>query len=329
MARQVRNRVTAIVFGGFLLGAAVATTGTANAGQVGSGGRQVVFAGGGMMGLSCRSTPSIESLTVPAESTLRVVNRTGWGAKLLLNGDSRGTVADDATTEVVFRQGTTAVLLDPGCPIGEQTTPVMVTATPTTTPFPDETLTPPEPPDGEASVDPSDSVEPSASGPDSGTTPATESPEPSPTTAEPGPVSPPAPTTHSPATSGTSGSTRTAAPFVPLGRKTPKVNTDPMTGTESGGGPVLSGIPAGDEKVALDGVPDIALPATTTEAAPPLDAGSDRPVAAAEPVMRMTPITPSRPIGLLTLVAVVCVLGVGTGAIRAFVSERASRASLA
>ena len=89
MSRQVRHRVTAVALGGFLLGAALLTTGTANADQVEGGGWQVVFGGGGVLGISCQSTPSVESMIVPAEGTVRVVNRTGHGAKLVINGRVR------------------------------------------------------------------------------------------------------------------------------------------------------------------------------------------------------------------------------------------------
>jgi hypothetical protein len=88
MSRQFRNRVTAIVLGGLIFGAPLLTNGTASAEQAAiEGGRQVVFAGGGMMGLSCRSRPDVESMVVPADSTVRVVNRTGYSAGLSLSGD--------------------------------------------------------------------------------------------------------------------------------------------------------------------------------------------------------------------------------------------------
>ena len=71
MSRRVRNRVTATALGGLLLGAALLTTGTASADQVEGGGWQVVFGGGGVLGISCRSTPSVESMVVPAEGPVR------------------------------------------------------------------------------------------------------------------------------------------------------------------------------------------------------------------------------------------------------------------
>ena len=82
------------------------TTGTASADQFEGGGRQVIFGGGGVLGLSCRLSPTVESMTVPAESTLHVVNRTGhdagwsWPARPGLGPGGR-------RAEVVFRRGTT------------------------------------------------------------------------------------------------------------------------------------------------------------------------------------------------------------------------------
>ncbi|MFD0741252.1 hypothetical protein ACFQ1L_04305 [Phytohabitans flavus] len=54
-------------------------------------GKEVVFSGGrGLLGVSCTANPSASSVTIPAETTLRVVNRTGYRAKLLLDGASQG-----------------------------------------------------------------------------------------------------------------------------------------------------------------------------------------------------------------------------------------------
>src|ERR1700755_2986179 len=107
MSRQGRYRVTALVLGGLLLGAPLLTDGTASAEQVEGGGRQVVFTGGGVLGLSCRYNPSVHALAVPENPTITVVNRTGHSARLALGGASRGTVGDNGAAEVVFRRGTT------------------------------------------------------------------------------------------------------------------------------------------------------------------------------------------------------------------------------
>src|SRR5690349_17974682 len=133
MSRQFRYRITAFVLGGLIFGAPLLTNGSASAEQVSpssEGGRQVTFSGGGVLGLSCHSTPDIENMVVPADSTVRVINQTGYSAQLRLGGDTKGTVPDDAATDAVFRRGTTSVLLKPNCPLGDDATPVMVTATP-------------------------------------------------------------------------------------------------------------------------------------------------------------------------------------------------------
>src|SRR6478609_653807 len=90
MSRQFRYRVAALVMGGLLIGGPMLTSGTASAEQVTEGGRQVTFGGGGVLGLSCRSHPDVESMSVPADSTVRVVNETGHSANLQLSGDTKG-----------------------------------------------------------------------------------------------------------------------------------------------------------------------------------------------------------------------------------------------
>ncbi|MEV8506711.1 hypothetical protein AB0368_18120 [Actinoplanes sp. NPDC051475] len=327
MSRQVRHRMTAIVLGGFLLGAAVVTTGTASAEQVDEAGRQVVFAGGGMLGLSCRSTPSVGSMTVPAESTVRVVNRTGHGAKLLLNGASKGSIPDDGATEVVFRRGTTAVTLDPTCAVADQATPVLVTATPSPTGMPNPVPSPTGGAVGGGSAGPSQPGSSPTSGggssqPGSGPPATTQNP---PTSGAGNPVTAPAggprPTVIADhAAAGGAGS-------MPQGGAAPRVKTKVMRGTAGAGVPAFSGMPPGDDKTVLDDVPAVDL--ATTGALPGQQTVPASEMAAAEPVAAMRPMADPRPIGLLAIVAAVCVLGVAVGAIRAIVSQRASRAIVA
>jgi hypothetical protein len=320
MSRQVRNRVTAVVLGGFLLGTAIATTGTANAGQIEARSRQVVFAGGGMFGFSCRSTPSVESMTVEAASTVRVVNRTGRGAKLMLNGASRGTVADDTVTEVVFRRGTTAVTLESDCASADESTPVVVTTTPpSTSPTPGDGS---ELPDGGSGGEPT-----SPSG--SETPPTSGSQDPAPTQSQNSPTAGTKPPVSRPSTPGSVVVTQPAAPSMPLGGTTADHKTQTVPGTAGSNVPAYSEMSLGDDRAVLDDVPLMDVPLTTTEAAPAQQAAPVRDIAAAEPVAAMAPIPDSPPIGLLAIVAAVCVLGVGTGAIRAFVSQRAYRSTVA
>ncbi|OJF09610.1 hypothetical protein BG844_36565 [Couchioplanes caeruleus subsp. caeruleus] len=315
--------MTASVLGGFLLGAAIVTTGTANAEQAGETGRQVVFEGGGVLGLSCKSTPSVGSMTVPAESTVRMVNRTGHGANLLLNGAKQGSIPDEGSTEVVFRRGTTAVMLDPSCAITDQATPVLVTATPSTSPAtPDPIPSPSDGATGGSTAAPSGpGSAPTSGGGQSqpgGGFPATEHP------AAPGAAGPVVlrPDARPAAATGPAGF---QAGSMPLGGHAARTKITTMQDTAGGAAP---GMPPGGDKTLLPGVPSADLGATT-EAVPAHVAGPATEIAAAEPVAAMRPMSDSRPIGLLALVAAIAVLGVTVGAIRAIVSQRASRATVA
>ncbi|UQU65004.1 hypothetical protein COUCH_01180 [Couchioplanes caeruleus] len=325
MSRQVRHRVTAIVVGGFLLGAAVVSTGTANAEQVEGGGRQVVFAGGGMLGLSCESTPSVGSMTVPAESTVRVVNRTGRHANLMLNGDSKGSIPDDGSTEVVFRRGTTAVTLNPNCAVADRATPVLVTATPSPSATPDPTPVPPTGgTDGATSTPPGPTSPATSSGGASapGSGPATTPPQ---RPSRPGPAT--APAGKSPDTVIVTRGRGNQA--MPQGGAVSRSRTRTTTGTTGANVPAFSGMPPGEDKKVLAGVPTVDLSSTATQATAAQPAGPATQMAAAEPVAAMEPMADSKPLGLLTVIACICVVGVATGAIRAIVSQRASRTNMA
>ena len=321
MSRQVRYRVSALVLGGLLLGAPLLTNGTANAEQAEAGGRQVVFGGGGVLGLSCRSKPDVVTLTVPADSTVRVVNRTGHSAKLRLGGTTKGTVPDDGSTEVVFRRGTTAVLLSPNCALGAESTPVLVTATPSTpATTPDPVPAPSD--DNAAPATPSDSG--SASGPTGGSAmPDTVSPAIRPqhtVTMRPGMSQP---STLRPS----SQTAAAAAQGMPQGGATTRIKTKIMRGTGRAA-PTFAGMPPGDDKTIVGGVPTLELP-TTTYAAPAAESAPASAVAAAEPVAAMEPMREHGSVGLLGAVAGICVIGVAVGAIRAIVSQRASRTTIA
>ncbi|BCB80618.1 hypothetical protein GCM10022251_02350 [Phytohabitans flavus] len=84
-------------------------------------GKEVVFSGGrGLLGVSCTANPSASSVTIPAETTLRVVNRTGYRAKLLLDGASQGEIANGAAAPVVFHRGPVTLGLKPSCMISDE-----------------------------------------------------------------------------------------------------------------------------------------------------------------------------------------------------------------
>ena len=329
MSRQFRHRVTAVVLGGLLLGAPLLTNGTANAGQVEGGGRQVVFGGGGMLGISCNSMPDLESMTVPADSTVMVVNRTGRNARLLLGGTERGAIPDNGSAQVLFRRGTTAVTLDPDCTLGDEATPTLVTAAPSTpadvpgpipvppsaTPVTAATSGPGSPPTSTAAgATLPDSPGLSASRPQHATADAI-----TPGASRTGVVRP----GH-----GSAGAATTAAEAMPPGGLQIRLRSETSRRTTGAGGPAFSGMPPGADKAVVPAVPsmDLSQPTGVTPAAPAVPTTE---IAAAEPVAAMEPMSPERPIGLLALVAAVCVVGVGVGAIRAFAAQRASRATIA
>lgn len=321
MSRQVRYRVTALALGGLLLGVPLLTDGTASADQVPGGGRQVVFSGDHSIGLSCTSEPSIESMTVPADSRIRMVNHTGHIATLRLGGTEKGMLTEGGSAEVVFRRGTTAVLLSPSCPLGDDSTPLMVTAMPSTPAgLPDA----PSGPGDQAGVpaSPSDSATPSASA--GGAVPDPASPAAQPQRPAPGG----APARTSGARPSSAVAAATAVEAMPQGGSAPRFKTKLPQGTDSAAAPAFSGMPPGTNKTLLPGVPSIELPATTDRAAGDGAEPTAEP-AAAEPVAAMAPLPDSGRIGLLAAIAIVLVLGVAVGAIRAFVSQRAFRSKAA
>lgn len=327
MSRQFRYRMTAIVLSGLIFGVPMLVNGTASAEQARTAGRQVTFSGGGMLDLSCRSRPNVESMVVPADSTVRVVNRTGFSARLQLGGDVKGTLADDAATEVVFRRGTTAVTLKPNCALGDDTTPVLVTASPSAPAAMPDPI--PAPSDGHP-----DAITMAPSGPGRPTGATSGATLPDSVQPDARPIRVTQSGTRRPTVLRTSAVARAAtatAHALPPGTATAKSTarartTHPRT---PGAEPLFAGMPPGDEKALVAGVPQLdAVPLTPPS---PLPAVSTPPaaVAAAEPVATMEPLPEGGPIGLLGLIASVCVLGVGIAAIRAFVSQRANRTRIA
>jgi hypothetical protein len=311
MSRQVRHRITALVAGGLLLGVPLLTDGTANAGQTGEAGRQVVFGGGGVLGLSCRSQPEVESMTVPADTTVRVVNHTGHSAQLRLGGTVRGRVPDDGSTEVMFRRGTTAVLLSPACALSDQSTPLMVTA------IPSDPAAMPDPIPA-----PSDAAAPSA---DQGSPSASTGGSALPDSTSAGPAHPTSPPATGARSSRPAGAATVVQAMPQGGSASSRLARKTLRGT-GGAAPAFSGMPPGDAKRLLSGGPTIGLSQVTD--VPPVDAPPTA-VVAAEPVAAMASVPESQPIGLLAVTAAVCVLGVAAGAIRAIVSQRASRTRIA
>lgn len=78
-------------------------------------GQELVFQGERQLGMRCVTRPSAISMTVPAQTTLRVANRTGFRTRLLLDGVARGELADGATVDLLFHHGPVTVGLRPLC----------------------------------------------------------------------------------------------------------------------------------------------------------------------------------------------------------------------
>jgi hypothetical protein len=332
MSRQFRYRVAALVASGLIFGAPLLATGTANADQLGPGDRRVTFGGGGVLGLNCGSKPSVEKLTVPAESTLHVVNRTGHDARLELAGAPKGVIPDDGAAEVVFRRGTTPVLLDPDCADADDPVPVLVTAVPSTP----STLPDPMPGGSGATTLPSivagSADHSSASGSALPDTRSSRS-RPARTTPDAARAGLREPSSERPATPARSSSgAAAAAPQAGLPQKSKNRSLrTPVAGTHA-----FAGMPPGERRALVPGDRASVTGVTGAGSASPTSVETaaqelDGPIAApaAEPVAAVEPLRTGRPIGLLGLTAMVCVMGVLAAAIRAIVSQRASRANLA
>jgi hypothetical protein len=318
MSRQFRYRVAALVMGGLLVGGPMLTSGTASAEQVTEGGRQVTFGGGGVLGLSCRSQPNVESMSVPADSTVRVVNRTGHSANLQLSGDTKGMLADGAATEVVFRRGTTSVRLQPSCALGNDATPVLVTAVPSApAAMPDPIPVPSAPGSSSPAVEPADPSRPSGSSLPDGVSAAARPAHPAgqPAASRSGSL-------HGPAVA---RAATTAAQAMPQGDGDIKIKGKGLRGTRGSIAPAFAGMPPGDKPQLLPGVPHLDLVPGAGAAAAGVPT---REAAAAEPVAAMEPMREEGPVGLLGLIAAVCVLGVGAAAIRAIVSQHTNTAKM-
>jgi hypothetical protein len=298
-----RDRLTAVALGGLVLGGSLLWSGPAGADGPGDHGPRVVFDGTGILGLTCGSEPDIESLTVPVDGLVEVVNRTGHRARLRLGGTDQGELADGDSTRVVFRHGSTTVAVDPDCAITASPAPMLVTAVPSGRPA-DQDFGPSEAPTPYFTAPPSFAEPPAVDAPSRQNAP----------------------------------SVRTLATTVPAPSTTrPKSQPSPRTATETLSSRVRDQVPlAAGSSAAAAAAPTSPLasslptPAAETSADQGLvadPAGSRE--ATAETVSVLRPVQDKQPIGLLALVAAVCATGVGIGAIRALVAQRAYRAKIA
>lgn len=306
-----RSRSVALLAAGALAGAPVLATVPAYGvaaqrptAQTVEADRRVVFNGAGLLGLTCAANPDLASVTIAAESTLRVVNQTGHRATLLLDGSPRGEVARGSTAEVLFHRGPVALALKPQCALPEQAS-VRVQV------IPPRAVAPPPPspsgrPDpahrpttaGGSDGDGSGGTGRGSSGDDTGSA-------------------------RSRAARGDSGSGDPSS-----GRGWPEDGT----GTPSTGADNLDG--SGSEADTGDGSALDPFAAGAADLVPPsaggeMVNGASQADMAAEPMASVDPVEEEGPIGLLALISVICILGVSIGAIRAILAQRASRTSMA
>jgi hypothetical protein len=119
--QRIRNRAAATAIAALFAAAPLALGTAAYAyGPVQESGKEVVFSGGGLLGVACGAKPSTTSVTVPAESSLRVVNNTGRRAKLVLDGATRGEISSGSAADVLFHRGPVSLALKPDCVLADE-----------------------------------------------------------------------------------------------------------------------------------------------------------------------------------------------------------------
>jgi hypothetical protein len=332
MSRQVRYRVAAVVLSGLIFGAPLLINGTANAEQLDPSDRRVSFNGDGVLGLTCESKPSVESMRVPADSVVQVQNRTGHDAQLKLGGAPRGMIPENGSAELVFRRGTTSVLLTPECDADDAVVPMIVTAEPSASTSKAGPV--PVPPGGAAGANsrPAKSGLPartkSGSAKSGLAASAQRADRPDKQTSGSRPPSEERP----------KAAASSAAAAVSAGQR---LKARALAGTGVGA-PAYAGMPPGERKALVPSsaaaatattvgglVTDTVTPSDADEADVPVLQAEESEMAATEPVAAVGPIREGKPIGLLGITALVCVLGVSIAAIRAIVSQRASRTNVA
>ncbi|MEH1126276.1 hypothetical protein [Micromonospora sp. CPCC 206061] len=264
MPPLARHRAAATAVAALFVAAPLLATGAVYAApapspvvSVPESGEEVVFSGGrGLLGVSCEANPSASAVTVPAETTLRVVNRTGYRAKLYLDGASQGEIENGGVAPVVFHRGPVTLGLKPSCMLGKQSAVrVEVVAA-----------------SGSAT-------------PGSGTKPGASRPE------------------RPPSNEGDRPRTRASASPAPDASPSADASPDAAVTSENGGN-LDEGVATVDETTGAEG-------------------------AAAEALASVEPVRETGPIGLLALIATVCVVGVSAGAIRAIIAQRATRTGVA
>jgi hypothetical protein len=280
----------------------------------------VTFNGGcGLLGsgLGAGSSPDAGEVTVPAGSTLRFANGLDQSAVLRLDGEPAAKVPAGGAAEVVFHDGPVTASMQISCLMGSPAGSVTVAVQEVDQPR--RPAPPSAAPGGSPSSSPSPSrpspgsSSPSAGSPRSSTDPAAGSPATNP--GWPGASAPGA----VPGVPGGFGPD-SALPAAGQPGDAPSDGRGEEPGEEPAEGDELSSARWGIEPDGGGGYGD---PANVE---PEPAAGG---VAVDELSQTAGSSSDDGPIGLLALVATVCVVGVAAGAIRALVTQRANRAEWA
>ena len=254
----------------------------------------VTFHGGcGVLGLGGSSMPDVTEVTVPSGSEVAFRNGLSRPAVLRLDGQAVAEGAPDDAATVWFGSGRVSVTMEILCLVGQPVGAVEVAVLPAA-------KKPASGGDRSAAA----ATTPSPTPPRPRVTPGPPAAQPPAAPADNRPAPPPWPVPTSPWAGPPTPGTPTPTADVPATAEPP---TSPTVGGDvAGAGPVtVGGEGKGTAEIVDPGLESRALTGTTA------------------------PTTGDGSIGLLALIATVCVVGVSAGAVRAIIAQRANRAEWA
>lgn len=294
-----RHRILAVAATAALAGAPLLAGAPAGAG-VAQSPDPVTFTGGcGLLGMGGQSTPDVAELSVPAGSELRFTNQLGRSATLWLDGEQAAGVRDGESVEVTFHDGPVTVSMRLDCLVGGSSGEVTVEV---------------------AAAEPGGS--PGAAGPDASTGPAdggaVDGGPADDAPAEPGtagagdPESAPdgvaEPDRRGPDEGPAGDGERGVWPGVEAGMPADGPMSQPGADDDPGAGSPTGPAPEGSDSVADPATVTSSVPGEPAELSHAAGSESDEGV-----------------VGLLALIATVCVVGVSAGAVRVLISQRSNR----